>query len=171
MLGHLYQSIYEASDVITDQVQLKNQIELTVDEAKPEQIRAVLDMLKSRGANVDLAAGSGSGMVSRFNIEIGMDDEELYEMLNTLRLSAAGREFKTPVVFYAENKVEVEVVPVAAAPKRALAAKPKPRTGGLARGNGGGFNGGKGQNNGGIGTALANKAKVTLQFRPAKFGG
>lgn len=173
MLGHLYQSIYEASDVITDSVQLANQIELTIDEARPEQIQAVLNRLKELGARVDLAAGSGSGMVSRFNLEIAMDDTALYEMLNGLRLSAAGREFKTPVVFFAENRVEVEVVPVNTAPRRAAAPKPRPRTTGLAsnRGKPGG------QVFGGAGSAgsargnntLGTKAKVTLKLRPAKF--
>jgi hypothetical protein len=166
MLGNLYRSIYSQSNVITDTVQLKNQIELTIDEAKPEQVQAVLDRLKGFGANVDVLAGSGSGMVSRFSVEIPMDDEQLYETLNGMRFTAAGREFKTPVVFYAENRVEIEVVPAAAAPKRALAAKPKPRTGGLARNNGGGFNGGRGSAGQG-GSTLS--AKVTLQLRPAKF--
>lgn len=169
MLGNLYRSIYSQSNVITDTVQLKNQIELTIDEAKPEQIQAVLSKIKSLGGNVDVLAGSGSGMVSRFSVEIPMEDQELYETLNGMRLSAAGREFKTPVVFFAENRVEIEVVPTAATPKRALAAKPKPRTTGLAR-NGSGF-GGNGGNSGRGGTTLAAKAKVTLQLKPAKFGG
>jgi hypothetical protein len=167
MLGNLYRSIYSQSNVITDTVQLKNQIELTIDEAKPEQIQAVLTKLKDMGASVDLAAGSGSGMVSHFNIEIPVDDEQLYETLNGMRFSAGGREFKTPVVFFAENRVEIEVVPINAAPKRTLAARPKPRSTALA-GNRGGFNGGRGASSGG-GTALAAKAKVTLQLRPAKF--
>lgn len=169
MLGNLYRSIYSQSNVITDTVQLKNQIELTIDEAKPDQIQAVLDRLKGYGANVDVLAGSGSGMVSRFSVEIPMEDEQLYETLNGMRFQAAGKEFKTPVVFFAENRVEIEVVPTAAAPKRALAAKPKPRAGGgLARNNGGGggFNGGRG-NSPTKGSTLS--AKVTLQLRPAKF--
>jgi hypothetical protein len=175
MLGRLYQSIYEASDVITDQVQLANQIELTIDEARPEQIRAVLDRLKAMGANVDLAAGSGSGMVSHFNIEIPMDDEQLYEQLNGLRLSAAGREFRTPVVFFAENRVEIEVVPVNAQPRRAAAPRPKPRATGLARNNGrsgtgGGFGGAGGSRGTTGGPEVATKAKVLLKLKPAKFG-
>ncbi len=169
MLGNLYRSIYSQSNVVTDTVQLKNQIELTIDEAKPEQIQAVLSKIKSLGGNVDVLAGSGSGMVSRFSVEIPMEDQELYETLNGMRLSAGGREFKTPVVFFAENRVEIEVVPTAATPKRALAAKPKPRATGLAR-NGSGF-GGNGGNSGRGGTTLAAKAKVTLQLKPAKFGG
>ncbi|HQR37807.1 MAG TPA: hypothetical protein PLF26_05340 [Blastocatellia bacterium] len=167
MMGNLYASIYSNSDVITDTVQLKNQIELTVDEAKPEQIQALLSKLKGMGARVDLAAGSGSGLVSHFNIEIAMDDEQLYEMLNSQRVTAAGKEFKTPVVFYAENRVEVEVVPVAGTPKKALAAKPKNRNTALAGNRG--FNGGSGSGAGRNGTALSQKAKITLQLRPAKF--
>jgi hypothetical protein len=166
MLGNLYRSIYSQSNVITDTVQLKNQIELTIDEAKPEQVEAVLDKIRSLGGNVDLLAGSGSGMVSRFSVEIPMEDQQLYETLNGMRLSAAGREFKTPVVFFAENRVEIEAVPINAAPKRALAAKPKPRTGGLA--HNGSYGGGRGSSGTG-GTTLAAKAKVTLQLRPAKF--
>jgi hypothetical protein len=169
MLGNLYRSIYSQSNVITDTAQLKNQIELTIDEAKPEQIQAVLAKIKSLGGNVDLLAGSGSGMVSRFSVEIPMDDQQLYETLNGMRLSAAGREFKTPVVFFAENRVEIEVVPAAGTAKRALASKPKPRSNALAGNRGGGYGGGRGQSGSG-GTQLAAKAKVTLQLRPAKFG-
>lgn len=173
MLGKLYQSIYEASDVITDTEQLRSQIELTIDEARPEQSQAILNKLKSLGARVDLLAGSGSGLVSRYSIEIAMTDEQIYDMFSTLRLSAGGREFKTPVVWYAENRVEIEVVPITGAPKKAVAARPKnrPNSGGLARNNGSGNNFGGGRNNGGTGgTVLAAKAKVTLKLRPAKFG-
>ena len=174
MLGRLYQSIYEASDVITDQVQLANQIELTIDEARPEQIQAVLNHLKGQGARVDLLAGSGSGMVSRFGVEIAMDDMQVYELLNGLRLSAAGREFRTPVVHFAENRVEVEVVPINAQPRRTAAPRPKPRATGLAsnRGNnsGGNFGGARGTGSTAANATLAQKAKVTLKFKPAKFG-
>ena len=168
MLGNLYSSIYSNSDVITDTVQLKNQIELTIDEAKPDQIQALLSKFKGMGARVDLAAGSGSGMVSRFNLEIAMDDVQLYEMLNSQRVSGPGGDFKTPVVFYAENRVEIEVVPIAGTAKRALAAKPKNRNTALAGNRG--FNGGSGSGSGRNGTSLASKAKITLQLRPAKFG-
>lgn len=168
MVGHLYESIYAQSDVITDTVQLKNQIELTIDEAKPEQIQAILTKLRGMGANVDIAVGSGSGMVSRFNLEIAMDDTELYEMLNGLRLSAAGREFKTPVVFFAENSVEIEAVPIAGTSRKTAAPRPKPRpNGGLARG--GSYGGARGTSGGTGGTQLAAKAKITLQLKKAKF--
>lgn len=167
MLGNLYRSIYSQSNVITDTVQLKNQIELTIDEAKPEQIQAVLGKLKGMGANVDVLAGSGSGMVSRFSVEIAMDDEQLYEMLNAQRLSAGGREFKTPVVFFAENRVEIEAVPINAVAKRPAAPRPKPRNTALAGNRG--YGGGRGSSGTG-GTQLAAKAKVTLQLKPAKFG-
>lgn len=169
MVGHLYESIYSQSDVITDTVQLKNQIELTVDEAKPEQIQAILNHLRGLGANVDLAAGSGSGMVSRFNLEIAMDDTALYEMLNGLRLSAAGREFKTPVVFFAENRVEIEAVPIAGTAKRTAAPRPKPRPGGGLAAGRGGYGGGRGSSGGTGGTQLAAKAKILLQLKRAKF--
>lgn len=170
MLGNLYRSIYSQSNVITDTVQLKNQIQLTIHEAKPDQIQAILNKLRNEGANVDVLAGSGGGMVSRFSVETPMEDMQVYEMFNNLRLSSSGREFKTPVVIYSENSVEIEAVPIAGVAKRAAAPRPKPRNTALA-GNrgGGGFNGGRG-NSGTGGTALAAKAKVTLQLKPAKFG-
>jgi hypothetical protein len=172
MLGNLYRSIYSQSNVITDQVQLKNQIELTVHEAKPEQIQAIINRLRNDGASVDVLAGSGGGMVSRFSIETHMDDMQLYEMLNGLRLSAAGREFKTPVVIFSENSVEIEAIPIGGAAKRAAAPRPKPRTRNtaLATGRGGGYGGGRGTSGAGGRGELAAKAKVTLQLKPAKFG-
>lgn len=169
MVGHLYESIYSQSSVITDTVQLKNQIELTIDEAKPEQIQAIMDKLRGMGANVDLAVGSGSGIVSRFNLEIAMDDMQLYEMFNGLRLSAGGREFKTPVVYFAENKVEVEVVPISGVARKTAAPRPKPRPNGGLAGNKSGYGGGRGSSGGTGGTQLAAKAKITLQLKRAGF--
>lgn len=169
MVGHLYESIYAQSDVITDTVQLKNQIELTIDEAKPEQITAILDKLRGMGANVDIAAGSGSGMVSRFNLEIAMDDTALYEMFNGLRLSAGGREFKTPVVHFAENRVEIEAVPMAGVARKTAAPRPKARPNGGLASKGGGYGGARGSSGGTGGTQLAAKAKITLQLKKAKF--
>jgi hypothetical protein len=112
-------------------------------------------------------------MVSRFSVETPMDDMQVYEMFNNLRLSSSGREFKTPVVIFSENSVEIEAVPINAVAKRAAAPRPKPRNPALAGNRGGGRGGGYGGGGGGRGTggtALAAKAKVTLQLKPAKFG-
>jgi hypothetical protein len=70
-------------------------------------------------------------------------------------------------VYYAENRVEIEVVPVAGTPKKALAARPKNRNTALASNRG--FGGGKANGSSPNGTSLSSKAKITLQLRPAKF--
>lgn len=94
---------------------------------------------------------------------------QLYEMFNGMRLSAGGREFKTPVVFYAENRVEVEVVPIAGVSRKAAAPRPKARpNGGLASGKGG-YGGGRGSSGRHRQNATSAKAKITLQLKRAKF--
>jgi hypothetical protein len=175
MLGNLYESIYADSDVITATPQLKTQVDLLVHEATPQQIQAVMDRLRTMGANIDL--GVGDGLVKALKLEVPMDDTQLFEWFNSQKFTVANRTFTTPVIAYQENVVEVEVVPAAGTARRALAARPKPRprSGGnaLAGGGGGGggnFGGGGGKGAGGLGGSnLAAKAKVTLKLRPAKF--
>jgi uncharacterized membrane protein YgcG len=175
MLGNLYESIYADSDVITATPQIKTQVELLVHEATPQQIQTVMDRLRTVGADINL--GVGDGLVKALRLEVPMDDTQLFEWFNAQKFVVANKSFTTPVIAYQENVVEIEVVPTAGRVKRALASRPKPRTGNALAGGGksggagqGTFGGGGGKGSGGAGgTALAVKAKVTLKLRPAKF--
>jgi hypothetical protein len=164
MLGNLYEAIYADSDVITSMPQIKTQLTLVVHEATGQQTAAITGRLRDMGASVNNL--SGDGIVNRYSVEISMDDSELYDWFGAQRWTVAGKGFGTPVVAFAENRIEIEVVPGGGSAKRALAArpKPKPKSGGSA------FAGNKasgGVSSGGS-TALASKAKITLKLRPAK---
>jgi hypothetical protein len=163
MVGNLYESIFADSDVITDTPQIKTQVELLVHEGRPEQVKAIADRLRSMGAEVNL--GVGDGIISKLRLEVPMDDTQLYEWFIGQKWTVAGKSFTTPVVAYAENMVEVEVVPVGGTGKRATAAKPKPRP----RNNSTAGNFGGRTGTGRTGNTLAAKPKISLKLRPAKF--
>jgi hypothetical protein len=164
MLGNLYESIYADSDVITSMPQIKTQLTLVVHEATGQQTGAIAGRLRDMGATVNNL--SGDGIVNRYSVEVSMDDSELYEWFAAQKWTVAGRSFATPVVAFAENRIEIEVVPGGGAAKRALAAKPKPRP---KTGGGNAFAGNKASGGAtGGSTALASKAKITLKLRPAK---
>jgi hypothetical protein len=168
MLGNLYESIYADSDVITSIAQIKTQLTLVVHEATGQQTGAITGRLRDMGATVNNL--SGDGIVNRYSVEVSMDDSELYDWFAAQKWTVAGKGFSTPVVAFAENRIEIEVVPGGGASKRALAARPKPKPKAAGGGNNA-FAGAKasgGMGSGGGGTTLASKAKITLKLRPAK---
>lgn len=131
-IGQLYQAIYSDSDVIYDSVQLKDEKTVVVNFAPANVVQSVIERLQNKGAKVSLGTGMSDNS-SRLKIETDMDDVDLYEWFNAQTINAGGKTYKTPVVAYAENIIEVEAVAQAAQPRRmplakAPVRKPKPPT-------------------------------------------
>ena len=151
-IAQLYESIYSDSDVIYDTPKIKQEKAVVINFGNAAVVQALVERLISTGASARLGTGM-SEVASRLSVETSMDDFELYEWLNRQKFSIAGKEYTTPVVAYAENKIEVEVVANQVAPKRPPLAKAPPRT--PKRPSGAPANG--------------SLAKVILQMRPPKF--
>ena len=125
-IGQLYESIYSDSDVIYNTPKIKQEKSVVVNFGNAALVQALVERLISTGASAKLGTGM-SDVVARLSVETTMDDFELYEWLNQQKFSVGGKQYTTPVVAYAENKLEVEVVVNQAAPKRPTLAKPPPR--------------------------------------------
>ncbi|HJT29970.1 MAG TPA: hypothetical protein VJ784_21315 [Pyrinomonadaceae bacterium] len=149
-IAQLYESIYSDSDVIYNTPKLKQEKSVVINFGNAALVQALTERLISTGATARLGTGM-SDVSSRLSIETTMDDLDLYEWLNRQKFSIAGKEYTTPVVAYAENRLEVEVVAANVAPKRPALAKAPPRKRPAAA------------------PATASLAKVVLQMRPPKF--
>jgi hypothetical protein len=125
-IGQLYESIYSDSDVVYDTPKLKQEKTLVINFASAALVQAVIEELKTTGATARLGTGM-SDVSSRVTIETMMDDTDLYEWFNRQYFTVAGAGFKTPVVAYSENKIEVEAVADRARPKREPLGKAPPR--------------------------------------------
>lgn len=121
-VGQLFRSIFSDSQVIYSTPQLKNTITLTVYDKRSDHIAKIIEAVKASGAEVRL--GSGTEIASRIEVETSMDTLGLYNLLNSFTLQVGAQKFKTPVVGYAENSVEVEITDINAQPKRARPTKP-----------------------------------------------
>ena len=125
-IGQLYESIYSDSDVIYSTPQLKEEKTVVVNFANAALVQMVIDRLEKSGATASLGTGM-SGVSSRLKIETSMDDVDLYEWFNQQTFSVGGKTFKTPVISYSENVIEVEAVAELAKPKQEPLAKAPPR--------------------------------------------
>jgi hypothetical protein len=129
-IGQLYQAIYSDSDVVYDTVKLKEEKSLVINWASAPLVQAIIERLQKTGAKATLGTGM-SDVASRLKLETDMDDLDLYEWFNGQSFSVGGKTYKTPVVAYSENVIEVEAVAQTAQPRRpALAKAPvrKPKT-------------------------------------------
>jgi hypothetical protein len=151
-IAQLYESIYSDSDVIYNTPKLKQEKSVVINFGNAALVQAFTERLKSTGASTRLGTGMPD-VVARLSVETTMDDFELYEWLNRQKFSIAGKEYTTPVVAYAENKLEVEVVAANVTPKRLPLAKAPPRS----------------PKRTGAAPANPSLAKVVLQMRPPKF--
>jgi hypothetical protein len=151
-IAQLYESIYSDSDVIYDTPKLKQEKSVVINFGNAALVQALTERLISTGASVRLGTGM-SDVSSRLSIETTMDDFDLYEWLNRQKFSIAGKEYTTPVVAYAENKLEVEVVASQTTPKRPALGKAPPRN----------------PKRPVTAPATGSLAKVVLQMRPPKF--
>ncbi len=159
-MSQLYESIYSDSDVIYNTPQLKEELSLVIYSAEAPLVQAVIEKLKSRGATASLGTGM-SGGASRLKLETDMDDLELYEWFNQQSFVVGGKTYKTPVVAFSENVIEVEAVAGQAKsvrPHLAVAPKPRPRK-----------QPATGVPSSSPGPAGGELAKLTLKLRPAQF--
>jgi len=124
----LYQAIYSDSDVIYNTPQLKQEKTLVVYWAGAPLVQAIVERLQNAGTRASLTTGM-SDAGSRMKLETGMSDFELYEWFNGQTFTVDRKVYKTPVVAYSENVIEVEPVLSGQVPRRPLAktAPPKPR--------------------------------------------
>lgn len=125
-IGQLFQAIYSDSDVIYDTVQLKGEKTVVVNFAPATVVQAIIERLEKKEAKVTLGTGM-SDVSSRLKVETEMDDVDLYEWFNAQTITVGGKTYKTPVVAYAENVIEVEAVTPAAPAKRKPLPQPPPR--------------------------------------------
>ncbi len=154
-IGQLYESLYSDSDVIYDRPQLKQEKTVVVNFATAALVQAVVARLEKTGATARLGTGM-SDVSSRLTVETTMDDTDLYEWFNQQNFTVAGKGFKTPVVAYAENRIEVEAVAEQVRPKRpplGRAPPRRPRRPPAAQ----------------PASAADSLAKVVLKMRPARF--
>jgi hypothetical protein len=122
-IAQLYESIYSDSDVVYDTPQLKEEKEIVINFGSAQLVQAVIAGLEKTGATARLGTGM-SGVSSRVKIETSMDDLELYQWFNSRTFMVDGKPFKTPVVVYAENTIEIEAVGPQQTPRRPALAKP-----------------------------------------------
>ncbi|HKV40979.1 MAG TPA: hypothetical protein VJX67_17360, partial [Blastocatellia bacterium] len=106
-IGQLYEAIYSDSDVIYNTPQLKQEKTLVINWANAPLVQAVVERLQDAGTRATLGTGM-SDVASRLKLETGMDDFELYQWFNGQTFSLSGKVYKTPVVAYSENVIEVE---------------------------------------------------------------
>ena len=149
-IGQLYESIYSDSDVVYDTPQLKEEKEIVINFGSAQLVQAVISELEKTGATAKLGSGMSS-VSSRVKIETSMDDLELYQWFNTRTFTVGGKTFTTPVVAYAENRIEVESVAAQQTPRKVAITKPPARKNRPTPGN------------------LDALAKVVLRLRPPTF--
>lgn len=116
-IGQLYESIYSESDVIYNTAKLKAEKTIVLNFASAALVQEVILQLQKTGATARLGTGM-SDVSSRVKIETTMDDLDLYEWFNGQTFTVAAKTFKTPVVAYSENVIEVEAVAEQAKPRR-----------------------------------------------------
>lgn len=121
-IGQLYQAIYSDSDVIYNVPKLLGEKTLIVHWADARLVEAIIERLESAGSRASLGTGT-SDVASRIKLETPMDDFELYQWFNGQTFSVGGKIYKTPVVAYSENVIEVEAVPLGNQPRRQPLAK------------------------------------------------
>jgi hypothetical protein len=125
-IGQLYQAIYSDSDVIYKTPQLKQEKTLVVYWAGAPLVQAIVERLQNAGTRASLTTGM-SDAGSRMKLETGMSDFELYEWFNGQTFTVDRKIYKTPVVAYSENVIEVEPVLSGQVPRRPLAKAPPPK--------------------------------------------
>jgi hypothetical protein len=116
-VGQLYEAIYSDSDVIYNTPKLREEKTLVVHWASAPLVQAIIERLEKSESRATLATGMSEG-ASRFKLETGMDDLDLYEWFNAQSFTVGGKSFKTPVVAYSENVIEVEAVAEQSKPRR-----------------------------------------------------
>jgi hypothetical protein len=121
-------------------------------------VQAIAKRLEESGNSVKLGTGT-TDVDSRVILETTLDDFGLYEWFNAQTFSVGGKVYKTPVVAYSENVIEVEAVAQQAKPHRPPLAQAPPR-----KPRKPASNDRSGQTDPG-----ALLAKVTLKLRPAQF--
>jgi len=154
-IGQLYQAIYSDSDVIYNTPQLKQEKTLVVYWAGAPLVQAIVERLQNSGSKASLTTGM-SEAGSRMKLETGMSDFELYEWFNGQTFTVDRKIYKTPVVAYSENVIEVEPILSGQVPRRPLAKTPPPKPRPRPAPTPGP----------GPGSELA---KLTLKLRPAQF--
>jgi hypothetical protein len=134
--GQLYESIFSDSDVLTDAPQAAREKTVAVDFENSAIVNALIEKLREVCTNVSLGVGM-TNVHSRLKVETRMEDVDLYQWFNAQTITVGGKKYKTPVVAYAENVIEVEAVAVGgAAHRKPLATPPRrkpttaPSTGG-----------------------------------------
>jgi len=132
-IAQLYEAIYADSDIIYSTQKLKEEKSIVIHLGSSTLVQEVLRRLELAGATTNLQ-GAMTGASARAKIETSMDDADLWDWFNQQTFKVDGRTFKTPVVLFAENTIEVEAVADQAKPKRpplgqAPPRKPRPSTG------------------------------------------
>ena len=129
-IAQLYEAIYADSDIIYSTAKLKEEKSIVIHQGSPTLVQEVLRRLELAGATTKLQAAM-TGASARAKIETSMDDLDLWEWFNQQTFDLNGKKFKTPVVAFAENTIEVEAVAHPAKPIRPPSAqapirKPRP---------------------------------------------
>jgi len=158
-IGQLFQSIYSDSDVVYNTPQLRAEKTIMIHWASAPIVQAIVKRLEESGNSVKLGTGT-TDVDSRVLLQTTLDDFGLYEWFNAQTFGIGGKYYKTPVVAYSENVIEVEAVAQQAQPHRkpiGQAPPRRPRKIPVADGR-------SGQTDPG-----ALLAKVTLKLRPAQF--
>jgi len=157
-IGQLFEAIYTDSDVIYDTPQLKQEKTLVVHWADAKLVQAIAQRLQDAGTRATLGTGM-SDVASRLKLDTGMDDFELYEWFNGQTFTMGSKIFKTPVVAYSENVIEVEALAAGSVPRKPALAKAPPRRAkpSVTRPSSAGDMGG------------GQIARVTLKLRPPQF--
>ncbi|MGH9764558.1 MAG: hypothetical protein ACREDR_39730, partial [Blastocatellia bacterium] len=129
-IGQLYQAIYSDSDVIYNTPQARQEKTLVIHWATAPLVQAIVERLQDAGTRGTLGTGM-SEAASRVKLETGMDDFEMYQWFNGQTFNLGGKIYKTPVVAYSENVIEVEAVLAGQVPRKPLAKaaparKPRP---------------------------------------------
>ena len=132
-IAQLYESIYADSDIIYNTPKLKEEKSIVIHLGSSTLVQEVLRRLELAGATTKLQAAM-TGTSAKAKIETSMDDLDLWEWFNQQTFKVDGRTFKTPVVVFAENTIEVEAVADQAKPTRppssqAPLRKPRPSPG------------------------------------------
>lgn len=122
-IAQLFQAIYSDSDVVYSTPKLAAEKTIVIHWASAPVVQAIVEGLKSTGARATLGAGM-SEVNSRVKLETLMDDLQLYEWFNAQSFPVGGKVFKTPVVAYSENVIEVEAVAPQARPRKPLHPRP-----------------------------------------------
>ncbi|HXQ71233.1 MAG TPA: hypothetical protein VN844_12130 [Pyrinomonadaceae bacterium] len=131
-IAQLYQAIYSDSDIIYSTPKLKEEKSIVINFGSSTLVQEVVRRLELAGAKTQLQTAM-TGTSAKAKIETSMDDVALWEWFNQQTFRVNGKTFKTPVVAFAENTIEVEAVADEAKPTRqpsqAPLKKPRPSTG------------------------------------------